>query len=147
MRYLLIALALCTASCVTGSQPVPEDVALVDPTGNWSMVLTWRAGTCGLTGTITAAIAVSHDASGYVLTDASSDVHAHGTVTCSDLMCQMSFTESGPGPAGSVIQSAAMSAELAVDATDAIIGTGGVTYQFTNSTTCAQQFSVAGVLR
>jgi hypothetical protein len=143
MRYALLLATWMAIGCATDPASPVDDVRLVDPTGAWEVTLTWTAGTCGLTGSFAAAITVERSVTGYVLDDPG----VHGTVVCSRDFCQMSFTETGPGPTGSAVTGVSMSADLAVDDADVIAGTGGVTYQFVNAATCSQQFSAVGRLR
>jgi hypothetical protein len=144
MRHaLLLTVTVMAMGCATNPVATIDDVALVDPTGSWDVTLTWTAGTCGLTGAFAATVTVERSTTGYVLDDPG----VHGTVVCSRDLCRMSFTATGPGPVGSAVIGVSMSADLAVDDADAITGTGGVTYQFENATTCSQQFIAVGRLR
>jgi hypothetical protein len=143
MRYALLMTLLAIGCAADPAVIQSDDAPIVDPTGAWDVVLTWTAGTCGLTGSFTATVTVERSATGYVLNDPG----VHGTVVCSRNLCRMSFTETGPGPTGTDVTSVSIAADLAVDDTDVITGTGGVTYQFRNATTCSQQFMADGRLR
>ncbi len=134
---LLIAL---WAGCA--ADPAPQ--AAVDPTGNWSMTFVWTKGSCGLTGSFDGSITVLRTETGFEINETRPQVVVSGTVLCTAQRCTLSFTETGPGPAGSSVQQISLSANLAVDDIDAITGSGAATYRFTDGTGCEHQFSANG---
>jgi hypothetical protein len=143
MHTKLLLLIALWAGCADDPSPPPPPV-IVDPTGHWAMTFSWTKGACGLTGLFDANLTVTRTLDGYRINETNPEVQVSGTVLCTTERCQMSFTESGPGPTGSAVQQIVMSANLAVDDQNAITGGGSVTYRFTDGTACDHQFRADG---
>ncbi len=111
------------------------------------MTFAWTTGDCQLTGSFTGSLTVLRSADGYQIDEPRPEVSVTGTVSCTAMRCELSFTEAGPGPSGSTVQHIIMAANLAVDELDAITGGGSVTYRFTGGTGCQHQFTAQGTRR
>lgn len=145
IRFLFV---IVFAACATSAPHHVLDDAVADPTGVWDMTLTWTHGTCVLAGSFQSSLTVERGpGTGYVI-DGHHGVFVSGTVVCQVSMCQMSFTEVGPGPdPDSYVTGISMAADLTVDRYGAIGGSGAVSYLFDDASTCSHRFVATGVLR
>jgi hypothetical protein len=138
MRHHLLVLVLAFAATACADP-------LVDPTGNWDATYTWTSGTCQLTGASAVSTTVTRARDGYVISESGRSLT--GTVRCSSVACQISWSETGPGDPGSGVESLALQVNLSVDTDDAITGSGSAAVRFSDGRTCFQAFTVAGRLR
>jgi hypothetical protein len=140
MPHKAASLLLLAIGCVSD----PESL---DPTGNWSMTLSWSHGDCQLTGSFDAQLTVIRSPDGFAIDESRPEVQVAGSVLCTPSLCTLSFTESGPGPTGSGVARIELAAHLQVDDLDAVNGSGKATYRFESGASCEQMFLATGSLR
>lgn len=161
-KALLMAVLL--AGCLTQDAPTGSDVMMpdspngpgdappapvpapMDASGTWGMTLTWGAGTCDISLAVQAEMVVAHGTSGYIVADAAANTTISGTIMCSTSMCHAAFSETGPGRGDNTL-SMMLATDLIATSEGVITGSGGVTYEFRDGTSCTQQFSAAGRLK
>ena len=135
MSLALMLILLQSSACATDPGPL-------DPTGNWGATMTWSSGDCHLVGSMPVNTTVVRNALGGLEIQGSPGHTVVGTALCSATQCQLSFTESGPGPTG--IAELVVVANLTANEDEDIIGSGRAEITFPDGSRCTQQFIASG---
>lgn len=135
----------CLLALVACAEPDPSPAPLYDPTGTWSMRLTWGAGTCGLTGEDNLDVLVTDAGDEFVADTGVPNETATGVVVQLAESARLDITIVNTDPLG---DGGSAVGELDIDATArrTLVITGSGEIRFTGSITCTQQHTVTGGL-
>jgi archaellum component FlaG (FlaF/FlaG flagellin family) len=137
------ALLMLTATLLFTSSCAGE---VCDPTGNWSMTLTWSTDDCGLTDPLATTVTVTNNPSGgYLISESDPSVTIAGTITDQDGACRLSMTETDPDVLDDGTTTGQISYNVTADVDGVITGSG--TLSFSGDLDCSQTFSVTGAVQ
>jgi hypothetical protein len=141
MRRTLVGLAFALLAACSSSSSAP------DPTGNWDVTLTFTTGTCsGLPPTYAINFDITRSGGGFTITaeQGLSGDTTSGSIACTSTICELEFTDTGPGAETTNIDTQMITAILDLDKTNVVTGSGTVDFVLVGGATCSQDFTADG---
>jgi hypothetical protein len=144
MRIILACLALASFAACSSSSTTAAPI----PDGNWDVTLTFDGGgnCAGLPATFPINFDIATAAGGYTIsaeTGLSGD-STTGTIACTSTVCELVFSDTGPGSEFSNICTQTITATLDEDGGDNVTGNGQIDFTLTDGTACTATFDAAG---
>ncbi|HEY1554054.1 MAG TPA: hypothetical protein VGF94_04425 [Kofleriaceae bacterium] len=149
MRIILACLALSALSplaACSSSDTTPAPI----PDGNWDVTLAFDGGgdcdTSGLPPTYDINFDIATAADGYTISaeQGLDGGNTGGAIVCTSTICELSFTDSGPGSEFSNICTQTISATLDEDGNDAVTGNGQIDFLLDDGSSCTATFNASG---